>query len=80
MTTPAFSRPRLVVGNGMAGARLDEDVLALNPGRLAAVMFGGVPYGNSDGGACDQPSDCPVGTYPVEVVYGLVRVGVPVDA
>ena len=28
-------------------------------------------------GACDQPSVCPVPTYPVEVVGDTVRVGVP---
>ena len=44
--TPA-SRPRLVVlGNGMAGARLVEDVLALDRDRFDVVMFGDEPYGN----------------------------------
>lgn len=28
-------------------------------------------------GGCDQPAVCPVATYPVEVVDGVVRVGVP---
>ena len=31
-----------------------------------------------DGGACDQPNVCAVATYPVEVVEGIVRVGVSV--
>src|SRR5437868_5196963 len=40
-------RPQLVVvGNGMAGARLVEDVLALDPDRFAVTMFGDEPYGN----------------------------------
>jgi nitrite reductase (NADH) large subunit len=40
-------RDRLVViGNGMAGARLVEDVLAADPGRFAVTMFGDEPYGN----------------------------------
>src|SRR4051812_49786804 len=40
-------RPRLVViGNGMAGARLVEDVLALNRDRFDVTMFGDEPYGN----------------------------------
>ena len=44
--TPA-GRPRLVViGNGMAGARLVEDVLALDRDRFDVVMFGDEPYGN----------------------------------
>ena len=29
-------------------------------------------------GTCDQPGVCAVATYPVEVVGGLVRVGIPV--
>jgi len=45
VTTP--QRPRLVViGNGMAGARLVEDVLALDRDRFEVVMFGDEPYGN----------------------------------
>jgi nitrite reductase (NADH) large subunit len=40
-------RDRLVViGNGMAGARLVEDVLAADPGRFTVTMFGDEPYGN----------------------------------
>jgi nitrite reductase (NADH) small subunit len=30
-----------------------------------------------ESGACDQPDVCAVATYPVDVVGGLVRVGVP---
>ena len=43
-----MSRERLVViGNGMAGARLVEDVLALGGGdRFDITMFGDEPYGN----------------------------------
>jgi nitrite reductase (NADH) large subunit len=36
----------VVVGNGMAGARLVEDVLALGRDRFEVVMFGDEPYGN----------------------------------
>jgi nitrite reductase (NADH) large subunit len=40
-------KPRLVViGNGMAGARLLEDVLACDPDRFAITVFGDEPYGN----------------------------------
>src|SRR5262245_8425822 len=43
-----ITRPRLVIiGNGMAGARLAEDVLAADPDRrFEIVMFGDEPYGN----------------------------------
>ncbi|MGH6629964.1 MAG: NAD(P)/FAD-dependent oxidoreductase, partial [Burkholderiales bacterium] len=37
----------VVIGNGMAGARLVEDVLARRGGDLFdIVMFGDEPYGN----------------------------------
>lgn len=40
-------RPRLVlVGNGMAGGRLLEDILACDPQRFAITVFGEEPYGN----------------------------------
>jgi len=40
-------KPRLVViGNGMAGARLLEDVLACVPDRFDIIVFGDEPYGN----------------------------------
>src|SRR4051812_12286777 len=40
-------RPKLVVvGNGMAGARLLEDVLACDPGVFDVTVFGDEPYGN----------------------------------
>jgi nitrite reductase (NADH) large subunit len=46
-TIAAAPRKRLVViGNGMAGARLVEDVLALDRDRFEVVMFGDEPYGN----------------------------------
>jgi nitrite reductase (NADH) small subunit len=32
---------------------------------------------DSAGGECDQPGVCAVGTYPVEVIDGFVRIGVP---
>ena len=44
---PLPAKQRLVViGNGMAGARLVEDVLALGRDKLEIVMFGDEPYGN----------------------------------
>src|SRR3954471_21901100 len=40
-------KPKLVViGNGMAGARLLEDVLALAPDLFDITVFGDEPYGN----------------------------------
>lgn len=40
-------KPKLVVvGNGMAGARLVEDVLAADPDRFDITVFGDEPYGN----------------------------------
>ncbi|HVL11361.1 MAG TPA: FAD-dependent oxidoreductase, partial [Gemmata sp.] len=40
-------KPKLVViGNGMAGARLVEDVLALAPDAFDVTVFGDEPYGN----------------------------------
>jgi nitrite reductase (NADH) large subunit len=36
----------VVVGNGMAGARAVEEVLARDKGRFDVVMFGAEPYGN----------------------------------
>jgi len=41
------TRERLVViGNGMAGARVVEEILARDPNRFAITMFGAEPYGN----------------------------------
>src|SRR5205823_5324466 len=45
-TTPVTRKRLVVIGNGMAGARLVEDVLALDPDRFDVVMFGDEPYGN----------------------------------
>src|SRR5262249_27703562 len=36
----------VVIGNGMAGARLVEDVLALAPDLFDVTVFGDEPYGN----------------------------------
>src|SRR5262249_36800405 len=47
MISRADVRERLVIiGNGMAGARFAEDVLAANRNRFAITMFGDEPYGN----------------------------------
>lgn len=43
----ASTRERLVViGNGMAGARVVEEILARDPSRFTITMFGAEPYGN----------------------------------
>jgi nitrite reductase (NADH) small subunit len=34
---------------------------------------------DSDSGECDQPGVCPVDTFPVEVIDGFVRIGVPIE-
>ena len=45
--TPATRQKVVIVGNGMAGARLAEDLRAADPDRrLDLVMFGDEPYGN----------------------------------
>ena len=36
----------VVVGNGMAGARVVEEILARAPGRFSITMFGAEPHGN----------------------------------
>ncbi|VTR97378.1 nitrite reductase large subunit NirB [Tuwongella immobilis] len=48
MIAPAIpQKPKLVViGNGMAGARLLEDILAADPDRFDITVFGDEPYGN----------------------------------
>ena len=33
---------------------------------------------DSESGACDQPGVCAAATYPIEMIDGFVRVGVPV--
>lgn len=45
--TPVTRRRLVVIGNGMAGARLVEDILAADPSHdFDIVMFGDEPYGN----------------------------------
>src|SRR5207249_9657275 len=40
-------KPKLVVvGNGMAGARVVEEILKRAPGQFEITMFGAEPYGN----------------------------------
>ena len=36
----------VVIGNGMAGGRVVEEILARDPDRFAITMFGAEPYGN----------------------------------
>ena len=36
----------VVIGNGMAGARVVEEILKRAPDRFEIVMFGAEPYGN----------------------------------
>ena len=44
---PATRRKLVIVGNGMAGARVAEDILAADPAHaFDIVMFGDEPYGN----------------------------------
>jgi nitrite reductase (NADH) large subunit len=45
MTGPARSK-LVVIGNGMAGARVVEEILKRDPDRFDIVMFGAEPYGN----------------------------------
>ena len=45
--TPVAARKKLVViGNGMAGARVVEEILQRDPAQFAITMFGAEPYGN----------------------------------
>ena len=45
--TPATRRKLVIVGNGMAGARVAEDIIAADPDHaFDIVMFGDEPYGN----------------------------------
>ena len=45
--TPRDRKRLVVIGNGMAGARLAEDVIAADPNHdFEIVMFGDEPYGN----------------------------------
>ena len=44
---PAARRKLVIIGNGMAGARLAEDILAADPDHAFDItMFGDEPYGN----------------------------------
>ena len=42
----AVKRRLVVVGNGMAGARVVEEILKRAPDRFDIAMFGAEPYGN----------------------------------
>ncbi len=45
--TPVTRRKLVIIGNGMAGARMAEDILAADPNHdFDIVMFGDEPYGN----------------------------------
>jgi nitrite reductase (NADH) large subunit len=45
--TPVTRRKLVIIGNGMAGARMAEDVIAADPNHdFDIVMFGDEPYGN----------------------------------
>src|SRR5947209_5842801 len=44
--TAATREKLVVVGNGMAGARVVEEILKRAPDRFEIVMFGAEPYGN----------------------------------
>lgn len=45
-TEPNGRRKLVVVGNGMAGARVVEEILTRTPDRFDITMFGAEPYGN----------------------------------
>ena len=42
----AAKRKLAVIGNGMAGARVVEEILRRAPSRFEIVMLGAEPYGN----------------------------------
>ena len=44
MNTP--KQKLVVIGNGMAGARVVEEILKRTPEQFEIVMFGAEPYGN----------------------------------
>lgn len=45
--TPVTRQKLVIIGNGMAGARLAEDIIAADPDHgFDIVMFGDEPYGN----------------------------------
>jgi len=46
MEAKAMKQKIVVIGNGMAGARVVEEILKRAPGRFDIVMFGAEPYGN----------------------------------
>lgn len=46
MIMQAYRERLVVVGNGMAGARVVEEILKRAPNRFDIVMFGAEPYGN----------------------------------
>ncbi len=46
MSTQGNRERLLVVGNGMAGARVVEEILKRAPNRFDIIMFGAEPYGN----------------------------------
>src|ERR1051326_7896367 len=41
-----YCKKVVVIGNGMAGARVVEEILKRAPGMFDIVMFGAEPYGN----------------------------------
>ena len=41
-----MKRKIVVIGNGMAGARVVEEILKRGPAKFEVVMFGAEPYGN----------------------------------
>lgn len=45
---PACAKRLVLVGNGMAGMRAIEEIIARAPGRYAITVFGAEPHGNYD--------------------------------
>src|SRR5688572_21438659 len=46
MIMQAYREKLVVIGNGMAGARVVEEILKRAPNRFEITMFGAEPYGN----------------------------------
>jgi nitrite reductase (NADH) large subunit len=45
---PAHAKRLVLIGNGMAGMRAVEEIIARAPGRYAITIFGAEPHGNYD--------------------------------
>ena len=73
------TRRLVVIGNGMAGARLVEDVIARGRGMFAVTMFGSEPHGNYNRillsgvlAGSHQPQDIFINPLPWYAQHGVV--------